>query len=167
MIRKLFPFVIAALLISSCGNKSGKETSSANEKAVQVEFASLIASPADYVDKNIEVKGKVVHVCTKSGKKMFVVGDNPDVMLFVSAGENISKFPMELLGSTITVEGRITRVVTADKPAEEKMVASLETAASVDSTAKATPECETEAALAQQTSLSDLMMIYDKHTLVK
>jgi hypothetical protein len=180
MMRKLFPVVLVALLVSSCGNKSGKEISgnnSADDKPVKVEFASLAANPADYIDKNIEVKGKVVHVCTHTGKKMFIVGENPDVMLYVSAGESASKFPMELLGSQISVEGHIEKVITADKPVEQTMVASMETAACCDSSkaggmecadsTKTAAECETEAALAKQTALADLMMIYNKHEVVK
>lgn len=186
MIKRIIPIVIATLLLSSCGNKSGKEVSSA-DNAVKVEFASLVSNPADYIDKNIVVEGKVVHVCRETGKKLFIVGENPDVRLYISAGENMAKFPMELLGATISVEGKIERVVTAAKPAEETMVASMETAACCDSakkmdmacaascdsakmeaaaTAKG-PECETEAALAKQTVLGDLMMIYNKHEIVK
>ena len=55
------------------------------------------------------MEGKVIHVCTETGKKMFIVGEDPDVRLFVAAGENISKFPMELLGSEIIVKGRIIK----------------------------------------------------------
>jgi hypothetical protein len=176
MIKRIFPIaVIAAMLFSSCGNKSGKEVS---EKAVNVQFAALVENPANYIDKNIVVEGKVVHVCKETGKKLFIVGENPDIRLFISAGENTPKFPMELLGSNISVEGRIERVVTADKPAETAMVASMETAACCDSakkaqmacgtdSAKTGAECETETALAKQTVLADLMMVYNKHTLVK
>ncbi len=177
MIRKFFPIMFAALLLSSCGTKSGKEVSSADEKAVKVEFASLVANPADYVDKNIEVEGKVVHVCLHTGKKMFIVGEDPDIRLFISAGENTPKFPVELVGSQVTVQGHIEKVVTADKPAEGTMVASLEVAANTDSlkkegpgvagTTKTAEECATEAAVAQQSSLADLMMIYNKHEVVK
>jgi hypothetical protein len=175
MIKRIIPIVIAALLVSSCGNKKGKEIS-AGDKAVKVEFASLVSNPADYIDKNISVEGKVVHVCRVTGKKLFIVGENPDVRLFISAGENMPKFPMELLGSTVSVEGRLERIVTANKPSEEKMVASLEVAASNDTTKKegtatadpaAAAECETEVAVAQQSSLGDLMMVYNKHEVVK
>ncbi len=159
--------MIAALILASCGSKSGKEVSKANEEAVKIEFASLVANPSDYVDKDVAVKGKVVHVCKVTGKKLFIVGDDPDVRLFVSAGENTPKFPMELLGSEISVEGHLQRVVTAAKPSEETMVASLENAASGDTTVKSAEECETEAALAKQTSLGDLMMVYNKHEVVK
>jgi hypothetical protein len=169
-----------ALLVSSCGNKSGKEVSdktSTDEKALNVQFASLVENPADYIDKNIVVRGNVVHVCRKTGKKMYIVGENPDIRLYVSAGENTPKFPMELLGSEISVEGRLERVETADKPAEETMVASMDSAACCDSSKKVGMECcdsaktaaegETEVTLAKENSLGDLMMIYNKHTLVK
>jgi hypothetical protein len=177
MFKKTLSLAVAVLLIASCGNKSGKETMSSS-KAENVKFASLIENPGTYVDKNIIVEGKVVHVCPHTGKKMFIVGDNPDVMLYISAGENAPKFPVDLLGSTIAVEGHISRVVTAEKPAGEMINPAIETAACCDSSAKAgeacadssktkTAECETESALAKQPVLSDLMMIYNKHTLVK
>lgn len=177
MSKRFLPLMIAALLLASCGSKSGKEASKADENAVKVEFASLVANPYDYVDKNISVEGKVVHVCMHTGKKMFIVGENPDIRLFISAGENAPKFPTELVGSQITVEGHLEKVVTADKPAEGTMTASLEVAANSDTTKKAeaavagTPkaeaDCATEAAVSQQSSLGDLMMIYNKHEVVK
>jgi hypothetical protein len=181
MIRKILPFVITALLFSSCGNKSGKgtsETASGSEQAVNVQFASLVENPGNYINKNIVVEGKVVHVCPHTGKKMFIVGDNPDIMLYVSAGENTPKFPMELLGSKISVEGRLAQAVTAGKPAEGQMnmgmgkaaccdTASKSEMACCDSTKMAVAECETETSLAKQVALADLMMIYNKHTLIK
>jgi hypothetical protein len=177
MIKKILSLAVAVLLIASCGNKSGKETTSSS-KAENVKFAALIENPGNYIDKDIIVEGKVVHVCPHTGKKMFIVGDNPDVMLYISAGENAPKFPMDLLGNTIAVEGHISRVVTAEKPAGEMMKPLMETAACCDSSAKSgeacvdsskmtAAECETESALAKQTALADLMMIYNKHTLVK
>ncbi|MCX6329867.1 MAG: hypothetical protein NTZ85_10215, partial [Bacteroidia bacterium] len=67
------------------------------------------------------------------------------------------------------------RVVIAEKPAEGKMDMEMKAGAccdsttksgmaSCDSTKKSAAECETEAALAKQTVLADLMMIYSKHT---
>ena len=82
-------------------------------ETVKVEFASLISDPSEYVGKNISVEGKVVHVCTHSGKKLFITGENPDVRLYIQAGEEMPKFPMELLGSEIVVEGTLTQPVAA------------------------------------------------------
>src|SRR5450759_4361110 len=113
MIRRIFSFVIIAAVISSCSNTGKKEASSKVEdssKAVKIEFASLIENPDSYIGKNIIVEGKVIHVCTETGKKLFIVGENPDISLYIAAGENISKFPMELMGKNVVVEGVITKV---------------------------------------------------------
>ena len=165
MIRKFFSFLAIAVLISSCGNTGNKESASKAEAvspASVVEFATLIEHPGDYVGKNISVEGKVVHVCTHSGKKLFLTGENPDVRLYVQAGEEMPKFPMDLLGSEIVVEGTLTQV--AAIPATEKAAGNTGEAAA---NAVGADTCETAKALASQPVLSDLMMVYNKHTLVK
>jgi hypothetical protein len=182
MTRKIVSLLIATMILASCGNKTNKNTANAEGQPVKIEFAALIANPADYIGKTIVVEGKVVHVCRETGKKVFIVGDNPDVMLYVQAGDNNEKFPMELMGNKISVEGRIERVATAEKPAAEPvamgMKMPMEKGACCDTTAKGTPACcdttkksaaacDTETALAKQTSLSDLMMVYNKHEVVK
>ncbi|MBN1108369.1 MAG: hypothetical protein JXR66_00190 [Bacteroidales bacterium] len=178
MTRIFITLAITGILFSSCGSRQSKDVSddiTTDNQSVKVEFASLIENPSEYVDKNIEVEGKVVHVCMHTGKKMFIVGDDPDTRLFISAGENAAKFPVELVGSSVTVEGRLEKIVTADKPGEGTMVAGLEKAASSDSAAgenttkkaESGEDCATEAAVAGQAALSDLMMIYNKHVVVK
>lgn len=169
MIRRIFSLVIIAAFISSCGNTGNKEVSSktkGSEQGVKVEFASLIENPDNYVGKNIIVEGKVVHVCTETGKKMFIVGENPDVRLYVAAGENISKFPMELLGSEVIVEGLITRVGGTAMAPKEKPAKNVEAKQASEGSAKsmANDSCETETALARQPSLSNIIMEYKSHT---
>lgn len=161
MVRKLFSLLVLTLIISSCGNTGKKEVtnkSEATQGASTVEFAALMENPGNYVGKMISVEGKVVHVCTMSGKKLFITGENPDVRLYVQAGEEMPKFPMELLGSEIVVEGTLTQV-SATLPAEG-MNEGVARVPGADT-------CETAKALASQPVLSDLMMIYNKHTLVK
>jgi len=162
MKRQIILFVIVSFIFASCGNTGKKDVSSKSEIAgngEKVEFAALIANPDNYVGKSISVDGKVVHVCTETGKKMFLVGDNPDIRLFVAAGENISKFPMELLGSEITVEGTITKVGAAQANPEKAMgeIKEGEMKMGKDS-------CSTETALAAQTSMADIRMMYKSHT---
>ncbi|MBN2666765.1 MAG: hypothetical protein JXR67_09660 [Bacteroidales bacterium] len=155
MIRKLFAFSVIALIMISCGTGGNKEAAqnSQDQGAVRVEFASLISNPSEYVGKEIIVEGKVVHVCMHSGKKLFITGDNPDVRLYIQAGEEMPKFPTELLGSEVIVEGRLT-VPAAGAGENHEVEAGADT-------------CETEKALASQTALADLMMVYAKHTVVK
>lgn len=163
MKRLINLFVILSLLLTSCGNNGKKGVTSESEKtgkSEKVEFAALVANPDNYVGKSITVEGKVVHVCTETGKKMFIVGENPDIRLYVAAGENISKFPMELLGSEITVEGTITKVaaVSTEESKDIGGMKKVEMAMGKDS-------CQTETSLAAQTSMSDIRMMYKSHSL--
>jgi len=177
MFKKVFLFSSIVLILASCGNTGKKEVSSVAEgssEAVKVEFASLISDPAAYLGKTISVEGKVVHVCMHSGKKLFITGENPDVRLYIQAGEEMPKFPTELLGSEIVVEGTITKVPAGGMEMESGMGSgegmhegiAKQTGEGVAMVA-GTDTCETEKALATQPVLSDLMMIYNKHTLVK
>jgi RecJ-like exonuclease len=167
MKRQIILFAIVSIFFFSCGNNGKKETASKTPisvtgKSEKIEFAALIANPDNYIGKNVTIEGKVVHVCTETGKKMFIVGNNPDIRLYVAAGENISKFPMELLGSEITVEGMITKVAgTKSVESKEKNMGEMkegEMKMGKDS-------CQTETALAAQTSMSDIRMIYKSHTI--
>jgi hypothetical protein len=169
MIGRIFSFVIIAVVLASCGNTGKKEISSStegSESGAKVEFASLIENPDNYIGKNITVEGKVVHVCTHSGKKLFIVGENPDVRLFISAGEDMPKFPMELLGSEVVVEGLITKAGGPAMASAEKHEAGGEGMHAGAGAAKpaASDTCETETALAAQTSLADIIMEYKSHS---
>jgi len=159
MIRRFFSFVVIAALLASCGNTGKKEVS---ENSTKVEFSALVENPDNYVGKNIVVEGKVVHVCTESGKKLFIVGENPDVRLYIAAGENMPKFPLDLLGSEVTVEGTITKAGGAPEMAEGEKHAQM----MAESVAKpmAADTCETETALAKQSSLANIIMDYKSHT---
>ena len=157
MIKRVFAFMMIAAVISSCGNTTKKDESAkvvATEGIEIVKFDSLVAHTDKYVGKNIVVEGKVVHVCTESGKKLFIVGTNPDVRLYIQAGENMPKFPLELLGSQVVVEGKIAKV-----GGEAMAMAEGEKMMGTDKKA-----CETESALAAQTSLADVLMDYKSHT---
>jgi hypothetical protein len=171
MIRRIISLISIAAVLSSCSNSGMKEATSPSDpsgKAEKVEFASLIANPDNYVDKNIIVEGKVVHVCTESGKKLFIVGENPDIRLYVAAGENMPKFSMDLLGSEVTVEGVIKRVggpVMAMAEGESHSEG-LDVQKSSHSGVNKMPadSCETETALSGQSSLANIIMEYRSHT---
>lgn len=156
MYKSLLVFVLISAMIISCnpGKKDVKASGDAPDASAKVEFAALTSNPDNYVGKTIAVEGKVVHVCTESGKKMFLVGENPDVRLFVAAGENISKFPMELLGSEITVEGVITK----------REAAKTEVMGQKEHAEMAADSCETEKAMASQSTMADIIMEYKSHT---
>jgi hypothetical protein len=166
MIRRIFSFVIIAAVLSSCGNAGKKDVSAKADglaAAVKVEFTSLVQSPDSFVGKNILVEGKVIHVCMETGKKLFIVGENPDISLYIAAGENISKFPMELMGKNVVVEGVITKVGGTEPVAATGEMKGMACCADSSKT-KMMANCETEKALAGQASLANIVMEYKSHT---
>ncbi len=165
MIRKFLSLAVAATIIAGCGNSGSKNVTTAPEglnNGAKVEFTSLVENPGNYLGKTISIEGKVVHVCAMSGKKLFITGENPDVRLYIQAGENMPKFPMELLGSKIVVEGTIANATASGMGMEMEMQAGEGTAPMVSS-----DTCETAKAMAAQPVLADLMMIYNKHEVIK
>lgn len=161
MIKRIFAFMMIAAFITSCGNTGKKEETAKVAEGIEiVQFDSLVAHTDNYVGRNIIVEGKVVHVCTESGKKLFIVGTNPDIRLYIQAGENMPKFPMDLLGSQVVVEGTINKV------GGEKMAMAEggKMAMGEGDKMKDGKLCETETALAAQTSLTDVVMDYKSHS---
>ncbi len=162
MIKKVLAIMVFATIAFGCGNSGKTEANTENttSNGGKVEFAKLVESPGDFLGKTISVEGKVVHVCTMSGKKLFITGENPDIRLYIQAGEEMPKFPMDLLGSSIVVEGTIQNASTFAMAGGEGMHTEGTMAATSDT-------CETEKALATQTALADLVMVYSKHEILK
>ena len=175
MIKNLFGLLLISVFVISCGNSGN--TKKAEAAPEEVLFAALIENPAQFENKEITVTGKVVHVCTNSGKKMFIVGDDPDTRLFITAGDDIPKFPMELLGSEISVTGTFALSQPGDKmgegEGEGKMQEAEVTEASEAGEAEmgnaegadtaSAEDCETEAAVAKQAALSNYVLHYKSH----
>lgn len=72
------------------------------------------------VGKEVEIKGMVVHVCQHGGKKMFIIGEDPDKRVKIDASEKVSVFKPELEGSTVLVQGTIQPIVEEEVPDSEK-----------------------------------------------
>lgn len=162
MIRRLLSFLVILALITACGSNPKNDAAKSDAAgAANVEFSALVNNPTDYVGKTISVEGKVVHVCTHSGKKLFIVGENPDIRLYIQAGEDMPKFPMDLLGSNVLVEGTLTKVA-GMAPADGAAHAGSETTMKHEGSMVA-DTCETATALASQVALADVMMEYKSH----
>ncbi len=162
--KKLFSIIFIAALFVACGNNDGDKAKinkkgDKTEAIAQLKFDNFRDNAADYLDKEIKVSGSVVHVCEHSGKKMFIVGTNPDTRLKITAGDEIGKFPMELLGSDIVVHGVLKEVISVASPkAEGEEHKKGEVMEGMEGEA-----CETETALAGQTTLATLVLEYRGH----
>jgi hypothetical protein len=75
---------------------------------------------AENVGKEVEIKGMVIHVCRHGGKKMFIIGEDPDMRVKIDASEKISVFDPVLEGSTVTVKGIIQPLVEEEVPESEQ-----------------------------------------------
>jgi hypothetical protein len=100
----LFP--VLALIFASCSNGGGQSNASDTLKTTEV-YEFPIINPGDFdsvaknfVDKEIQVKGLVEHVCVHSGKKIFVADDKGSVRI-----ESEERFNDSLLGNKIIVNG--------------------------------------------------------------
>jgi hypothetical protein len=75
---------------------------------------------AENVGKEVEIKGMVIHVCKHGGKKMFLIGEDPDQRVKIDASDKVSVFNPELEGSTVEVKGIIQPIVEEEVPESEK-----------------------------------------------
>jgi len=161
--KKLFSIIMIVALFVACGNNENKADKDSNKEVAQLQFDNFRDNAAEYVNKEVKVTGSVVHVCTHSGKKMFIVGTDPDTRLKILAGDEIGKFPLDLVGSDIVVHGVLKEATPlAPKKAEgeehkeggeQKMGMEGEDA----------EDCETESALAVQSALATLVLEYKGH----
>ena len=112
--KKLVLFSVFALILFSCGNqKSQKQTVKQTEPEVVVlSVDELYEQAADLADKEIIVKGTVMHVCKHGGQRCFIMGSNEDINIRIEAGEEIGAFDQELMGSDVEVVGVLREVKT-------------------------------------------------------
>jgi hypothetical protein len=105
MNNKFNTLVLVGLIIASCGNE--KKTA----KTVQLTVVNVTVNAADYVGKNVVMKGTVVHVCRHGGKRMSMIGEEPDPRFKITAGEEVDAFDVSLDGSDVLVHGVVQETI--------------------------------------------------------
>lgn len=112
--RNLALISLFALILFSCGN-AGKQQQTVVETPEEVTVLSvdeLYGNAADLVDKEVVVKGTVMHVCKEGGARCFLMGTTEDVNIRVEAGEKIGAFNQEQMGSELEIVGILKEVKT-------------------------------------------------------
>ena len=123
-IKLLFVLPIV-VLVMSCGNNSQNsngENADTNAVAVDSVAEANDAAPADVTEvtfpeltdsaalalngKVIKISGTVDHVCKHGGKRLVLVGTNPDERIRVETGDK-PPFDADLAGSEIEVIGKL------------------------------------------------------------
>ncbi len=112
--KNLVVVTLLAIVLFGCSSQKSKkqiEVQAGPEVAV-LSVDALIDQAADLADKEIVVKGTVMHVCTHGGQRCFLMGSNEDVTIRIEAGEKIGSFSQELMGSDIEITGVLREVKT-------------------------------------------------------
>lgn len=122
MIKKVFGILVIAAVMVSCVSKEEKKEEACCDKEKEVfTVDKAIEDITAFVDKEIVIKGTVNHVCSHGGKRMFIMGSDPDVAIKITPNDEIGVFEKELEGSHVMVHG-----VMKELRIDEAYVANLE-----------------------------------------
>jgi hypothetical protein len=111
MFKKFYLFAIAAIFVASCNNApkdqaaEGDEMNSDEMEVVMISPDEFNANPDAFVDMNVVIEGTAVHVCKHGGKRMFIIGTDPENRIQVKAGDAIASFDETLEGSDVVING--------------------------------------------------------------
>jgi len=117
-----FILLSTGTLLAQDDLKAKQAVIAADSKVIAVTPEKFQDFASENVGKQVEIQGMVVHVCRHGGKKLFIVGEDPEMRVKITASEKVSVFEPELEGSTIKVQGII-------EPIEEEVVPEAEKAA--------------------------------------
>ena len=115
MKKSFYTIIAICLLLVSCKNETKTTegtTSDLTEVAENQTDIPLLTlgefdtKAGDFVEKEVNVKGIVDHVCKHGGKKILLVTDDGDVHIFSD-----TRFDDALMGSEITVTGVVKEEV--------------------------------------------------------
>jgi len=105
MTKKLFVLAALALMFAACNSSSTDQQQANAEEIAMITPEEFSTSPDDYVGKEVLIEGTAVHICKHGGKRMFIVGEDPDERIKITAGDDIAAFDVEMEGSDIAIIG--------------------------------------------------------------
>lgn len=122
MIKKVLGILAITTIMFSCGNKEQKQEGNSEKEIALVTVDGVSADIQSFVDKEIHIKGTVNHVCKHGGKRMFIMGTDPEVAIKITPNDEIGIFEKELEGSNVIVTG-----IVKELRIDEEYVKNLET----------------------------------------
>lgn len=124
MIKKVLFIAMAVFAMVACTNN--QQTQNTDNTSQEVDIAKVVTvTPDNFQDKagdligqEVDIEGTVVHVCKHGGKKMFIMGEDPEKRIKINATDDMAAFQPELEGSFVKVHG-IVEEIEVEEPAEE------------------------------------------------
>src|SRR5438552_2949489 len=112
--RTLSAFLLCTALLAAAGLQLGKPLTVKEP----MPLATLLAKPADYVGKTVQVKGKITEVCEMMGCWMDLVNDEGQkIRIKVNDGE--IEFPKDSAGKAAIAEGTLSKLELTKEQAME------------------------------------------------
>ena len=108
MQRVIFLIAVSVLMVScnsSVKNENADSQADTQEAIIAATVEEVLAQPADYEGKEVELSGMVTHVCRHGGQKCFVLGEDGETQIRIVPGGDIDEFKIELEGSTVAFKG--------------------------------------------------------------
>ena len=106
----------AAALVASASGPLGKPLTLKQ----QTPIAELASQPQKYVDKTVQVRGKVAEVCEKMGCWMNLVDPQTNARVRIKVKDGEIVFPKEAVGRTAVAEGKFVRIELTREQAIER-----------------------------------------------
>ncbi len=106
MLKKLSILILSMILIASCSGDSTHDEATKDQpttdQVASLTIAEFNADGETYEGKLVEILGTVDHVCAHSGKRMFIIGEDPADRVKIEAGD-VGSFDISLQGSKVKV----------------------------------------------------------------
>jgi len=116
MMKKVLGLLLIAVVLFSCGTKQQKENQeTTTNKLSAISVDKVLSNTSDYVNKEVMVKGLINHVCSHGGKRMFILGENPDEALRITPNNKIGVFEKDLEGNTVKIKGVLKELIIDDE----------------------------------------------------
>jgi len=125
--KKMTVLALISFILVSASTLFAQDKMTATSTAVSADSKVLALTPENFqefavnnVGKEVEIQGMVVHVCKHGGKKLFIIGEDPEKRVKITTSDKVSVFEPELEGSTIMVKGIIEPIAEEELPEAEK-----------------------------------------------
>lgn len=105
-LKPFFLLVVVVAFFAGCNGKKAQKNNSENDSVVSTVFTvdSLLTAADQLVNKTITVEGTCTHLCTHSGKKLFLEGSADSVSIRAEAEK---PFRQECIDKRVRVTGKL------------------------------------------------------------
>ena len=121
-LTKKYPMIkkLAILATVTCFILASAAVLAQDNSVTSVKPEEFPGKAESLLGQKVQIEGLVVHVCKHGGKKMFIIGENPDIRIRINASDQVTVFSTELEGNTVLVKGIVEPMSVEEMPESEK-----------------------------------------------